>query len=133
MSKPNRRKHEKTDRRYRESRHQPYDTQYRNVYYIDQPPLPPPYYSQLPPPYYYAQQNGVLPQLPSNGTPPLTEKFYAKRPLVHVKTSDDDSETKGSKGKDEKKKTEKGGKKKLSFLKRISNGIVFGLETFFYK
>ena len=149
MTKTNKRKHGKTNRDYYENRRRSYDQQYGNVYYIDRPPLPPPYYSQLPPPYYYATQDGGRSALPVNaGIPQMRESFYAKRPLVQVKASEESKEHRKD-AKEDKKKFRDGGKEngtergikkvkthekqKLSILKRISNGITHALETFFYK
>lgn len=156
MTRTNKRRHDKIKRNYYEYRRNAYDQHYGNVYYIDQPPLPPPYYSQLPPPYYYATQDGGQPALSLNtGIPPVRNSFYAKRPVVQLSDSENSRVHKyGSRGEERRIKdngkengTEKAIKKisshdkqtkpldkpKLSLLKRISNGITHGLETFFYK
>ena len=84
----------------------------------------------------------------NTGIPPLRNSFYAKRPAVQV--SDSEKSRVSQNGHREKKKKIKGSGKekgtqkitkkvnprdrqKLSILKRISNGITHGLETFFYK
>ena len=160
MTKSNKRRHDNFNSDYYEYRRNdrsPYDQHYGNVYYIDQPPLPPPYYSQILPPYYYAAQDGGRSPFPLNtGISPLRDSFYAKRPRVQASDSENSRVSRYDSGREKKKiitdkekekRTNKDVKKittrdkqvkshdrqKLSLLKRISNGITHGLESFFYK
>ena len=148
MTRTNERRND-INRDYYEYRRNAYDQHYGNVYYIDQPPLPSPYYTQLQPPYYYAAQDSGRSASPLNADiPPLRNSFYAERPVVRV-SGFEESRVSRNGVRVEKKKNkdswkEKGtqrvikevkprDKQKLSVLRKISNGITQRLETFFYK
>ena len=150
MSKSTKRKHAMITRDYGRFNNVPYNYEYGGVYFIHPSHLPPPYYSQMPPPYHYEIQNGGLPALPSTyGVHlPTESSYYPKRAKLqetedkkvkkNVSREDKTNDILKDKQKDKNrkkngKKSEEMGKSRPPILKRISNGIVHGLETFFYR